>query len=464
MSNKEYAIIDIETTGGSAHREKITEIAIVVYNGYKVVESYETLINPERSIPTFISRLTGIDNEMVKDAPKFYEVAKDIVEITENRVFVAHNVRFDYGFIQEEFKRLGYTFSRKQLCTVRLSRKAFPGLPSYSLGKLIRHFNIEVSDRHRAMADVLATLEVFKHIQLANGGIKGSDNLFKSSLKYANIPDRLGIDKIMELPESTGVYYFLDADDQIIYVGKSINIRKRVKQHFQNINPKSNKLYQRAANIRYQETGSELIAFLLETEEIKQHQPEINRASRKKNFGYFIHHYIDTSGYISFDYAQNTLSKRKNKQVLSEHVNQMAARGTLKNLQRKHELCEKYCGLEHREGACFDFGINKCHGACVRKEPAESYNERAMMAAKSLDKLEPENFIMVDKAGLTGEMAIVLVLDGYFYGYKYFDEETLINDPSELIDHIPKMNYHHEQNTIVRRFLHKPGAIRVTPF
>ena len=156
---KKYAIVDIETTGGSASRHKITEIAIVLHNGNEVLETYETLLNPECPIPYGITQLTGITQEMVQGAPRFFEVAKKIVEMTEGAVFVAHNVRFDYSFIREEFKRLGFTYTRKQLCTVRLARKAFPGLGSYSLGNLIRHFNIQVNDRHRAMADTMATVD-----------------------------------------------------------------------------------------------------------------------------------------------------------------------------------------------------------------------------------------------------------------------------------------------------------------
>lgn len=462
--NNQYAIIDIETTGGSPHREKITEIAVVVYDGEKIVEKFETLINPERSIPPFITRLTGIDNDMVKDAPKFYEIAKDIVEITENRVFVAHNVRFDYGFIQEEFKRLGYNFSRKQLCTVRLSRKSFPGLPSYSLGKLIQHFDIKVNDRHRAMADVLATLELFKHILNENGHQQGVDPFFRASLKNVKLPEKIDAEKIMSLPEATGVYYFLDSADQVIYVGKSINIRKRIKQHFQNINPKSNKLYQRAVDLKYKVTGSEMVAFLLENEEIKALQPDINRASRKKNYAYFIHYYRNTSGYIVFEYAPNTISKRKNKQVLSEHINLLAARSALKNLQRKYELCEKHCGLDTRDGPCFDFGINQCYGACINKESPDDYNLRALEASQSLNLIDPADFILIDKGSMPGEMSIALVKDGYFHGYHYFDSEFVINDASELIDHIPKMTYYPEYNNIVRRFLNKPGQIKIVEF
>jgi len=161
---KLFAIIDVETTGGSAKKDKVIEFAVALHDGSKIVDTYETLIHPERHIPYYITGITGINNEMVRQAPRFFEVAKKIVELTENSIFVAHNAHFDYGFIREEFNALGYPFSKKYLDTVRLSRESFPGLRSYSLDSLIRYFGIKVSDRHRAMADVLATVKVFEYI------------------------------------------------------------------------------------------------------------------------------------------------------------------------------------------------------------------------------------------------------------------------------------------------------------
>ncbi len=157
-----YSVIDIETTGGSPARDKITEIAIISHDGTKVTGKYSTLVNPEREIPAFITRITGIRNEMVADAPKFYEIAREIVELTDNRIFVAHNVSFDFGFICEEFKQLGYNFNRERLCTVRLSRRVIPGHRSYSLGKICNVLGITIDDRHRAMGDALATARLFE--------------------------------------------------------------------------------------------------------------------------------------------------------------------------------------------------------------------------------------------------------------------------------------------------------------
>lgn len=168
-----YSIIDIETTGQASGTGRITEIAIFNFNGFEITDSFSSLINPECFIPGFITQLTGIDNEMVRTAPKFYEVARKIVEITQNQIFVAHNVSFDYKFIQEEFKRLGYDYQRKTMCTVRLGRKYLPGHKSYSLGKICSELDISIHGRHRAAGDALATVKLFEII-LANKALKDS--------------------------------------------------------------------------------------------------------------------------------------------------------------------------------------------------------------------------------------------------------------------------------------------------
>ncbi|MEL6141015.1 MAG: exonuclease domain-containing protein, partial [Bacteroidota bacterium] len=275
---KQYAIVDIETTGGRANRHRITEIGIVLFDGEKITDTYETLINPEAPIPAGITELTGINQEMVKDAPKFYEVARKIVEMTEGTIFVAHNVRFDYEFIREEFRRLGYTFSRRKLCTVRLTRKVFPGLPSYSLGNLIRHFGITVNARHRALADASATTELLQLALQRKDTQEDVDLLVNMGIKETRLPKNLSIDRIQNLPEECGVYYFHDTSGRVIYVGKSTNIRKRIAQHFADTTQKGKDIRERVADISYEETGSELIALLLESEEIKRLEPNINRA------------------------------------------------------------------------------------------------------------------------------------------------------------------------------------------
>ncbi len=212
---KHYAIIDIETTGGRAQRDRITEIAIVLHDGEQVVQKWESLINPECYIPHGITELTGITQEMVQDAPKFYETAREIVELTQDAIFVAHNVRFDYGFLCEEFKRLGYTYSRKQLCTLRMSRQAFPGLPSYSLGKLAASLGVRLDNRHRAMGDASATAEIFRMILQKHQLREEIQVMINMGIRESKLPTGISLEKIHALPESCGVYYLHDENGNV---------------------------------------------------------------------------------------------------------------------------------------------------------------------------------------------------------------------------------------------------------
>jgi DNA polymerase III subunit epsilon len=260
-----YAIIDVETTGGMAQKERITEIAIVVHDGSAVLETFSTLLNPERSIPWNITSITGITDDMVKNAPKFYEVAKKVVELTEGAIFVAHNVSFDYGFIREEFARLGFPFIRKQLCTVRMSRKAFPGLPSYSLSNLKKHFKIYAEKSHRALDDTLATVTIFEKILASQESGENLQHFISHGVKESKLPTGITLEYLHSLPETTGVYYLHDKHKEVVYVGKSINIQKRMFEHFADLTPKGEKLREGVNSISFEETGSELVALLLES-------------------------------------------------------------------------------------------------------------------------------------------------------------------------------------------------------
>jgi DNA polymerase III subunit epsilon len=459
-----YAIIDVETTGGSARQEKIIEIAIQLVENGSVVKEFQSLINPERSVPSFITQLTGINNEMVQHAPKFYEIAREVIEITENAVFVAHNVRFDYGFIQEEFRRLGYTFSRKQLCTVRMSRKAFPGLRSYSLGNLIKHFNISVSDRHRAMADVMATSTIFSMILDQQNETDSSSVFLKEAYKNVSLPPSLNFDQLETLPEKTGVYYMLDEDEQVVYVGKSVNIRTRIRQHFQNINPKSNKLYQRVHQIRYELTGSEMIACLLENQEIKALQPEINRAARVNTYPYFIYLFSDANDYLCFDIEKNTVVNRKTKRFISEHHTLLSAKQHLKWIRDEYQLCSKLMGVNKDDHSCFEYKIGKCQGACQQLEDAESYNERVFAATQNQGKITPCNLILLDTGRSPDEMAVAVVRNGDFWGFDYISTDQSFVHPSDMAEMIRKTAFYPDQNTILKRFIQKPWNIRIIPF
>ena len=298
-----YCIVDVETTGANRQGQKITEIAIIKTDGEKVIEEFSTLINPERRIPIRITYLTGITNEMVQDAPKFYEVAKRIIEMTEDCVFVAHNVFFDYQFIQREFNDLGFQFRKKLFCTVKNARLAFPGLKSYSLKNLSAHFKIELKNHHRAMSDTRAAYELFKKIQK------------KSSAPYFQqgpTPSKLEDDKYANLPEDCGVYYFYNEKHELLYIGKSTNIKKRVKSHFR-LDLKRKKdieLKGQIAHIDYQIYPHDIVAKIIESMEIKKHRPRFNTALKRNRYRYEVVLSVDHAKRYYFHHQAKTSSKR----------------------------------------------------------------------------------------------------------------------------------------------------------
>ena len=253
----EYAIVDIETTGLSPSAEKITEIAIYIHDGHKIVDEFVSLINPEKKIPYRITQMTGISNRMVEDAPKFYELAKKLIELTEDKIIVGHNVRFDYGFIRSEYKSLGYDYQRQTLDTIRLSRKFFPGQPSYGLGNLCKALNITNHARHRAQGDALATTRLFE-LLLSMDRNPENTNL-------TGMQSSLGKSRVENLPNAPGVYYFYNKDQKLIYAGKSINILDRILSHHNNnLNKKAVEMRNSIADVKFNLTGNELVALLLE--------------------------------------------------------------------------------------------------------------------------------------------------------------------------------------------------------
>jgi len=415
-----YAIIDVETTGGVARYERITEIAIVLHDGEKVTDTFSTLINPERSIPWNITQITGITDEMVAQAPKFFEVAKQIVQMTEGAVFVAHNVSFDYSFVREEFARLGFPFSRRQLCTVRLSRKVFPGLPSYSLSNLKRHFNIEAERSHRALDDTLATVKIFEMIlaQQSGGTIK---SLVNRGIRETKLPQNITLERLHTLPESCGVYYLHDERGDVIYVGKSLNIQKRLFEHFADLTPKGEKLRTGVADISYEITGSELVALLLESAEIKRLLPRVNRALRLRSYSGCIFTYTDQNGYRCLAVGKRTARNTKNLELVADYPKVDSARVHLQSIVRQHELCYRLSNLDSSAHACFHYSIKKCRGACIGEESPEAYNERVELALEQLNRRLSGNFFALENGRTEGELAVVGVQEGRYLGFGYVD-------------------------------------------
>ena len=463
MPSKQYAIIDVETTGGRAGRDRITEIAIVRYDGAHIVDAWSSLVNPECYIPQGIVELTGITQEMVAHAPRFFEVAKKVVELTEGAVFVAHNVRFDYGFVCEEFRRLGYVFSRRQLCTVRLSRQVFPGLPSYSLGKLAGSLGIPLYDRHRAMGDASATAEILRLILQKESSHETIDMLVNMGIRESKLPQHFGLEKIHALPEACGVYYLHGEGGEVVYVGKSINIQKRIAEHFAGHNPKAERLQQLVHDVTYELTGSELVALLLESHEIKRLNPLVNRAQRQRSYPFAIHSWQDAQGYLHFGMERVSASTQKGLRIVAAYPQAAHAQGHLYSIREQFGLCAHYCGERGGKGPCFHYHLRQCQGACIGQEAPESYNERASAARERLSTVFEKDFFVFDIGRQPGESAVVLIEQGQYQGYGYLDLEDSPLDPEALRSAIRPLPGNPETNRIVQRFLQKNRHLKTCP-
>lgn len=455
-----FAIIDIETCGGKFEFRKgrITEICILIHDGLQVVDKFTTLINPECYISPLYTKLTNITNEMVADAPRFHEVARKILEMTEGKIFVAHNVGFDYGFIKDEFNSLGYKYRRETLCTVRLSRKLIPGRISYSLGHLCASLGIEIFGRHRAEGDAVATAQLFdlllqlksQHPQYKNVGVE-------------EIMTRR-IDKIKEyilkkLPEECGVYYFLNKEQEIIYVGKSKNAYNRALSHFNTTEKKGKKMLNDLYNVDFVPTGSELIALLMEAEEIKKHKPVYNRMRKASEFTHSMDYFMDKRGILNFKIVPYEEAENP---VLSFNT-YSTARERLDALIDEYTLCLRYCGLTDEEAVCFNHQIKNCNGICCGQEEAEVYNLRAN---KILDKyvFKDKNFVIVDQGRNEHERSVVLVENRQFAGYGYFDAADQINTTEELKGFANRGNYYADSNDIIRGWLEKQNKVKLISF
>jgi DNA polymerase-3 subunit epsilon len=453
-----YAVIDIETTGGNSRLERITEIAVYIYDGTRIVDEYTSLINPERNIPYFITSLTGITNEMVEDAPKFYEVAKKIVEMTEEMVFVAHNARFDYSFIRQEFKMLGYNYKRPLLDTVALSRKLLPGHNSYSLGNLCNDLGIEINGRHRASGDALATVRLLELLLEKDKALK-SGSLIRNR-KVSRLHPSFDPSRLNDIPEEPGVYFFHNESGEIIYIGKSRNLFQRVNTHLSN-NTSAREMEMRSmiADISWEPTGSELIALLLESAEIKKRKPVFNRAQRRTGYSWGIYSYTDDKGYVRFD-CRNVSDKDIPLALFNSRDN---ARGKLEQIIGKYNLCQKLCGMYDTEGPCFHHQVSLCRGACCGDETPADYNQRALMALDEFVFRE-RNFFIIDRGRDVEERSAIKIVNGKYTGYGYFNINDVGFGLSALHDCIKEASDNRDIQVIIKSYLRNHNIERIIDF
>jgi len=424
-----YAIVDIETTGGHASANGITEVAIHVFDGEKVIEKFETLINPKQPIPRFIQAFTGITDEMVKEAPVFEEVAKRIFQLLEENIFVAHNVNFDFSFINYQLQKAGFELTSKKLCTVRLSRKIFPGFQSYSLGKLCHSLNIEMQDRHRAGGDAAATVNVFKKLLLNDRENFISKSLLRNS-KEQLLPPNVPKNNFDQLPFTPGVYYFHNQKGKIIYIGKAINIRKRVNSHFSNNSAGRQKqnFLRHIYSISFQSCATELMAQVLESTEIKRYWPEFNSSQKNREDVLGIYTYEDQNGYLRIVIEKN----KKNLKPVCTFQYLAEGHSILRKVIETFKLCPKLCFMQNEAGGCSGIDDKSCKGACIKKERKSSYNKRVLKAISELSK-QP-SFAIVDKGLQVEEQSCILVVNGKFYGMGYLPSNIQMNTSEQLKD------------------------------
>lgn len=453
-----YAIVDIETTGGHASANGITEIAILVHDGFKVLEQYSTLINPGVHIPLYIQALTGINNEMVKDAPSFKEASSRIFELLHDKIFVAHNVNFDYSFIKYHLGNCGFDLQTKKLCTVRLGRKIIPGLPSYGLGKFCSQMGIIINNRHRALGDAEATAILFGMM-----AAKDLNNVIKDSLNQRSkeqlLPPNLHKDQVINLPNSPGVYYFHNQKGKVIYVGKAKNLRKRVLSHFSNNSPSRQKqeFLRDIYTITHQTCGTELIAFILETSEIKRLWPAYNRSQKRYEYAYGLYSFEGQNGLVRL-----AIDKRQKFSPPIYTFNQLAdGYSLLKQLINTFNLCPKLCFIQKSSSTCIGLSEGYCLGVCEERESVTSYNQRVCEAVAYLKSSLP-TYAIIDEGRSLHENSCILMEQGQFYGFGYIDEAVQITNLTALKDYLKPFPSNDYIRNLVHGYVNKFPEKRLT--
>ena len=447
----EYAIVDIETTGGNASGSRITEIAIIIHDGTKVIDRFETLINPQREIPLPIFALTGIDNEMVHNAPIFDAIAETVLQLLTNRIFVAHNVNFDYSFVRHQLEEAGFKWTARKLCTVRAARKIRPGLHSYSLGNLCRSLDIIIENRHRAGGDAEATAILFS--RLLEWDVEGEiEKMVKKTAQDQRLPPNLPPADFEQLPEKPGVYYFYNQVRKVIYIGKAVNLKKRVASHFSGhkITPQRQHFLRDIYGISFEVCATELMALLLECTEIKKLWPMYNRALKRFDAKFGLYEYEARSGHRYL-----AVGKLNKYQACIEVFNNLHdGINLLRNLAGQFEIDNrfcKYCTLGEGEALQRNDFTNIPDVA--------QHNMRVESAIDFLKKNRP-SFAVIDKGRYAGERSCIWVEDGHFYGMGYIASDIGFTQPSEVKDYVTPYRSNQYIMKLITTYVNKyPGKV-----
>ncbi len=443
----EYAIVDIETTGGNAFGSRITEIAIFIHNGKEVIDSFESLVNPEMEIPPPIFSLTGINNEMVKHAPIFEEIAEQVFCLLENRVFVAHNVNFDYSFIHHQLAACGYAWNANKLCTVRLSRKLRPGLPSYSLGALCTYLDIPIAHRHRAGGDAAATAILFQKL------LDWDENnhipvMLKKNAKEQVLPPNLSPADFENLPNCTGIYYFHNQANKVIYVGKALNIKKRVGQHFSgnNIFPQRQNFLRDIYSISFEPTGTELIALIKEYIEIKKYWPKYNRALKKyeAQYGLFSYQGMDGFTYLNVGKTNNQM------QAIIGFNKLIEAQQFLRQCITTYDLDVRFC----------NFGLQKSSHAEQALPDVNDYNLKVHEALQNIAQISAEK-VIIDKGRDADEQSFVWINNENIQAFGFLSKDFEYSDFSAIKSYLEPCPSSFYLTQLIRSFMERePSKVK----
>jgi DNA polymerase-3 subunit epsilon len=445
-----YCIVDIETTGNGIKGNKITEIAIFKYDGNDIIDEYTSLVNPQCEIPPFITGLTGIDNDLVRDAPTLREIAPEILAMTEGCVFVAHSVNFDYSVLKNEFQSLGLPFVRKKLCTVRLARTVFPGFSSYSLGKLCSSLSIPLIDRHRARGDAHATVLLFKKILSSNASEEILKRFLNARSQEATLPPFLSRSQYDQLPSKTGIYFFKDAKGTIIYTGKAKNIKKRVLGHFYDKSEKEVQMCRETAQIDFELAGNELVAFLMESSAIKKHFPFYNRAQKRQPPAYAIFSYEDRHGILHLAYNKAKAVPNP----ITTFYSLADSRAFLESICSEFSLCAKYCHLQEQVSQCSHFRVKSCDGICRGEETIVSYNRKVRRAISNITE-NNHNFIIREAGRNVREDALVVIQEGRYCGYGFIPKAIDVRSMEDIMAFVTPQKETIETKRLVSSYILK---------
>ena len=448
MKEAKFAIIDVETTGGGIKGNKITEICVIVIQDGQEVDRFTSLVNPGREIPLYIEKLTGINDRMVEDAPYFEEIAAPLNTLTKNCVFVAHNVGFDYNVVRAEFAAIGIEFNRKRLCTVRLAKKLIPGLFSYSLGNLCTSINIPHRDRHRAQGDTEATVILFQRCLALDEDYAVISSFLNRKSKESYVPPNCKASDFENLPQKPGVYFFRDKKGIPLYIGKAINIQKRVLSHFREKSNRKYELLQDTYSIDYELTGSEVLALLREAELILKHYPKYNKAQKNPTKPYKLTSYHNKKGIEQFALHKNKIAPVSWMQFYTREE----AMQFLEFLCETFKLCPKYCALQTGTAACNHYKVHTCSGACTGDLSAAQYNKRVGKALDFIATYE-ESCLLIEKGREATEKSFIYLEQGRFAGYGFIDTQEEINATEDFRNYLIRQKSSAYADRIVQRYL-----------